>query len=99
VLLESTPRGLDLRDVREHLLRQHHVVGIHDLHATQVASKLPVLTAHVVVEDDCFRNGHLPRVLDNLQACVAEHFPVSIEHSTFQLEPAGHSEHEHAPHP
>jgi cobalt-zinc-cadmium efflux system protein len=99
VLLESTPRGLDLRDVREHLLRQHHVVGIHDLHATQVASKLPVLTAHVVVDDDCFRNGHLPRVLDNLQACVAEHFPVSIEHSTFQLEPAGHSEHEHAPHP
>lgn len=36
------------------------------------------------------------QLLDDLQACVAEHFPVSVEHSTFQFEPAPHSQHEKA---
>lgn len=98
VLLESTPVGLDLDEVRRHLLEQAHVLDVHDLHATTVASGLPVLTAHVTLEDECFTSGHTREVLDRLQACVADHFPVSIEHSTFQLEPAAHREHEHTPH-
>ncbi|MEO5833710.1 MAG: cation diffusion facilitator family transporter [Nakamurella sp.] len=98
VLLESTPRGLDLADVRAHLLEVDHVRAVHDLHASQVATGLPVLTAHIVVDDSCFNDGHLPQMLDRLQACVAEHFPVSVEHSTFQLEPATHQTHEHGAH-
>jgi cobalt-zinc-cadmium efflux system protein len=98
VLLESTPRGLDLAEVREHMLELDHVQAVHDLHASQVATGLPVLTAHVVVDDSCFQDGHVPQMLDQLQACVAEHFPVSIEHSTFQLEPAGHQKHEYGAH-
>jgi cobalt-zinc-cadmium efflux system protein len=94
VLLESTPRGLDLDDVRAHLLRVDHVHAVHDLHASQIATGLPVLTAHVVVDDVCFQNGHAPQMLDQLQACLAQHFPVAVEHSTFQLEPAGHADHE-----
>jgi cobalt-zinc-cadmium efflux system protein len=96
VLLESTPRGVDLGAVREHLLDVDHVLEVHDLHATQVATGLPVLTAHVVVEDGCFRDGHLPRLLDELQACLVDHFDVA--HSTFQFEPAGHDDHERAVH-
>ena len=98
VLLESTPRGLDLESVREHLLEVPHVVAVHDLHATQIATGLPVLTAHVVVDDGCFFDGHASAILDSLQECVATHFSVQIEHSTFQLERAEHSEHEHTTH-
>jgi cobalt-zinc-cadmium efflux system protein len=98
VLLESTPRGLDLDDVRRHLLELPHVHSVHDLHASQIATGLPVLTAHVVVDDSCFHDGHVPQVLDQLQACVAGHFPVAVEHSTFQLEPASHAAHEAATH-
>jgi cobalt-zinc-cadmium efflux system protein len=94
VLLESTPRGLDLDAVRTHLLGLPHVREVHDLHATQVSSALPVLTAHVVIEEECFRDGHAPEVLDELQACVAVHFPVQVDHATFQLEPPGHAAHE-----
>ncbi|MBA8796055.1 cobalt-zinc-cadmium efflux system protein [Friedmanniella endophytica] len=94
VLLESTPAGLDLDDVRAHIVELPHVREVHDLHATQIATGLPVLTAHVVVDPDCFYDGHVPRLLDSLQRCVAEHFPISVEHSTFQLEPAGHADHE-----
>ncbi|GMA95528.1 hypothetical protein GCM10025881_23520 [Pseudolysinimonas kribbensis] len=98
VLLESTPRGLDLDDLRTHLVALPYVDDVHDLHVTQIASGLPVLTAHVTVEPRCFEEGRAPRLLDQLQACVAEHFDVSIEHSTFQLEPAAHTAHEHVPH-
>jgi cobalt-zinc-cadmium efflux system protein len=98
VLLESTPRGLDLNSVRKHLLEQPHVRAVHDLHATQIATGLPVLTAHVVVDDECFYDGHASQILDELQECVAEHFSVAIEHSTFQLERAVHSDHEHETH-
>lgn len=96
VLLESTPAGLDLDDVREHILGVDHVVGVHDVHATLVATGLPVLTAHVVVDDSCFHDGHVPQLLDALQGCLAGHF--DVEHSTFQIEPAAHAEHEHAHH-
>jgi cobalt-zinc-cadmium efflux system protein len=96
VLLESTPAGLDLTHVRQHILGVGHVVEVHDVHATLVATGLPVLTAHVVVDDGCFLDGHVPKLLDALQQCLAGHF--DIEHSTFQIEPASHAEHEHARH-
>jgi cobalt-zinc-cadmium efflux system protein len=97
VLLESTPRNVDLGDVRAHILALPHVHDLHDVHATMVASNLPVLTAHVVVDDSCFHHGDLPRLLDRLQQCLAGHF--DLTHSTFQFEPVGHAEHEeHAAH-
>jgi cobalt-zinc-cadmium efflux system protein len=96
VLLEATPKGVDLAQVRAHLLDVAHVVGVHDLHASTVATGLPVLSAHVVVDEECFHDGHVPRLLDELQACVAGHF--DVEHSTFQFESAVHADHEHAAH-
>ncbi|KQV26249.1 cation diffusion facilitator family transporter [Yonghaparkia sp. Root332] len=88
VLLESVPRGVDLEAIRQHLLDEEHVVDVHDLHITQIATGLPVLTAHVIVEDGCFHDGHAPEITEALETCVAEHFSVAIGHSTFQLEPA-----------
>jgi cobalt-zinc-cadmium efflux system protein len=93
VLMEATPEHVDLADVRAHLLRVPHVRDVHDLHASSIASDLPVLTAHVVLEDSCFHDGHLPRLLDRMQQCLAGHF--DVEHSTIQFEPAGHAAHEH----
>ncbi|WP_085370064.1 cation diffusion facilitator family transporter [Leifsonia sp. NCR5] len=98
VLLESTPPGLDLDSVRTHMLEVPEVIEVHDLHATQIATGLPVLTAHVIVQPDTFENGKLPELLDKLQDCVATHFDISIEHSTFQFEPPQHSKHEHSAH-
>jgi cobalt-zinc-cadmium efflux system protein len=97
VLLESTPRGLELGEVREHLLQVARVRAVHDLHASQVATGLPVLVAHVVVDDACFRDGNLPALLDELQHCLAGHF--DVEHSTFQFEAGGHAGHEPSAHP
>lgn len=96
VLLEATPRGVDLAAVRRHAMAVPHVLDVHDLHASTVTSGLPVLTAHVVVETGCFADGHAPQLLDALQRCLAKDF--DVEHSTFQLEPPGHADHERATH-
>lgn len=98
VLMEFTPKGLDLDQVRAHILELDHVRSVHDLHASTIATGLPVLTAHVVLDDECFTDGHAAEMLAKLQDCVASHFTVSIEHSTFQLEPPGHAAREHAAH-
>lgn len=87
VLLEETPAGLDLADVRSHMLELPHVREVHDLHASRIDTGLPILTAHVVVDDGCFHDGHTAELLAGLRACVATHFPVCVEHATFQLEP------------
>ena len=96
VLMDFTPEELDLAQVRTHMLGVDHVEEVHDLHAWTVASGMPVLTAHVVVRDECLRDGHTEEILDRLQGCVAEHFPVRIQHATLQLEPVSHLEHEAA---
>jgi cobalt-zinc-cadmium efflux system protein len=96
VLLEAAPEGMNLEAVRAHLLSTDHVHDLHDLHAWTVTSGLPALSAHIVVDDSCFYDGHVPRLLDQLQACLAGHF--DLEHSTFQLEAAGHAGHEPGTH-
>jgi cobalt-zinc-cadmium efflux system protein len=96
ILLEAAPEGMDLEQVHAHLTGVPHVLGLHDLHAWTVTSGLPALSAHVVIEDDCFNDGHAPRLLDQLQSCLAGHF--TVEHSTFQLEAASHASHEPGTH-
>lgn len=97
VLLESTPPGLNLSEVRRHILELPGVVAVHDLHASQVSTDLPTLTAHVVVDEAALLEGGTGELLRSLQECVAEHFPIGIEHSTFQIEPQSHPG-EHATH-
>ena len=92
VLLEASPRGVDLTEVRTHMTALDGVVGVHDLHAWTITSGLPVLSAHVVVDPGVLANGRSAVMLDALQACLHGHFDVA--HSTFQLEPASHAGHE-----
>jgi cation diffusion facilitator family transporter len=92
VLLEAAPRGVDLSDVRAHILRVDGVLDVHDLHAWTITSGLPVLSAHVVVTDEALAAGHGGRVLDALCSCLGEHF--DVEHCTFQLEAVAHAGHE-----
>lgn len=94
VLMEFTPKGLDLDEVRTHIMNLDHVKDVHDLHASTVSTGLPVITAHVVVEDGCFTDGHAPKILEDVKGCVAEHFDVSVLHSTFQIETDHMQEHE-----
>jgi cobalt-zinc-cadmium efflux system protein len=96
VLLEASPRDMDLSEVRRHMTNLNGVRDVHDLHAWTITSGLPVLSAHVVVDPDVFDDGRCFSMLDLLQDCLRGHF--DVEHSTFQLEPAGHAAHERPMH-
>jgi len=96
VLLEASPRGMDLTEVRRHMTTLSGVRDVHELHAWTITSGLPVLSAHVVVDPGVMADGRCATMLDRLQDCLRGHF--DVEHSTFQLEPAGHADHERPMH-
>lgn len=82
ILLEAAPKGVDMAHVRQHILDAPGVRDVHDLHAWTITSGMPVLSAHVVLDD-----GARPEpALESLCRCLSDHF--DIEHSTFQLETA-----------
>lgn len=80
VLLEATPRGIDMAHVRQHIMDAPGVVDVHDLHAWTITSGLPVISAHVVLENGADADA----ALDSLSTCLSDDF--DIDHSTFQLE-------------
>ncbi|OCA94721.1 cation diffusion facilitator family transporter [Actinobaculum suis] len=92
VLLEGAPANISVAEVREHITGVEGVLAVHDLHLWSVGSEFPVISAHIVVEDEAFYDGRLPHLLDKVQDCLQDHF--DVEHSTFQFEPAVHSSHE-----
>ena len=93
VLLEATPRDVDLEQLREHVLSCSGVQDIHDLHVWSITSGVKVLSAHVVVHTGADPSA----VLDDLESCLRGDF--DIEHSTFQLEGEDRKRLERAGHP
>ncbi|WP_031074378.1 cation diffusion facilitator family transporter [Streptomyces sp. NRRL S-118] len=92
VLLEAAPKGVDMAEVRAHMLALPGVEDVHDLHAWTITSGMPVLSAHVVVDPSALDAVGHEKILHDLQHCLGDHF--DVEHCTFQLEPSGHAEHE-----
>jgi cobalt-zinc-cadmium efflux system protein len=90
VLMEATPKGMDLDQVRGHLEQLPGVVSVHDLHAWTITSGLVSLTAHVVVRPDRFNPEAYHELLDQMASCLSGHF--DLTHSTFQIEPADHTD-------
>jgi cobalt-zinc-cadmium efflux system protein len=84
VLLEATPKGVDLVEVERHIREAPGVLDVHDLHAWTITSGMNVVSAHVVLGPE----GRPGDVLDHLGMCLADDFDVN--HSTFQLETPEH---------
>jgi cobalt-zinc-cadmium efflux system protein len=80
VLLEATPKGVDMDHVRRHILDAPGVVDCHDLHAWTITSGMNVVSAHVILAE----RTDAAATLDALCECLSDDF--DIEHSTFQLE-------------
>jgi cobalt-zinc-cadmium efflux system protein len=96
VLTESAPRGTDVEKIRQHLLETPGVVAVHDVHVWAITSGQPVFTAHVECDAEVFERGETGAMLDQLGECLKGHF--DVEHSTFQLEPAGRADSEEHAH-
>lgn len=81
VLMESAPASIPVEEVRQCLLAEPGVRGVHCLHVWTIATGLDSVSAHVVIEDPTVTSERLAQ----LQNAVSSRFPV--EHITLQLEP------------
>ena len=95
VLLEAAPKGVNIAEVRAHILEVDGVLDTHDLHVWTITSGQAVMSAHVVVSDETLAGG-TARVLEQLHECLTHHF--DVDHCTFQIEGTGQAEREHTTH-
>jgi cobalt-zinc-cadmium efflux system protein len=86
VLMESTPKNLDVDRIRDAIVGLEGVDEMHDLHVWSITSGLDSLSAHVVVAD----HTEHAAVLRSVRQLLHDQF--HIDHITIQIEPAGFEE-------
>ncbi len=84
ILLEGTPRGMDLDTIAEEMRKIDGVNDVHDLHVWSIGSDQHALSAHVAISD--IPPSASEGILGQIRACVAEKF--HIYHTTIQFEHA-----------
>jgi cobalt-zinc-cadmium efflux system protein len=80
ILLEGTPRGIDLKAVQSSICSHEGVLGVHDLHAWTLTQGFEALSAHLVVED----MGESERLVGEIKNNLSGKF--HITHVTLQCE-------------
>jgi cobalt-zinc-cadmium efflux system protein len=80
VLLEGTPRHINLSDVEAALMGTNGVAGIHDLHVWTIASGRDALSAHISHEASVGQSELLAAVRSII------HGQFGIDHMTIQME-------------
>ena len=82
LLMEGTPRDLDVVAVTRQITRTPKVAGVHDLHVWALSSEELALSCHVVVDDISLADAeHVVRDLEH-RLCDA----FAIGHTTIQVE-------------
>lgn len=80
ILLEGTPRGIDLKAVQNSICSHKRVLSVHDLHAWTLTQGFEALSAHLVV-DNMSKSENL---IDEIKTLLSGKF--HINHVTLQLE-------------
>lgn len=82
ILLEGTPRGISLGDIRTTLSGIDGVEDVHDLHVWSLGSNSHALSSHVTIADIPPSESNL--ILDRINGVLRERF--RIYHTTLQFE-------------
>ncbi len=90
VLLEASPEGMDVEELRKHLAGIPGVTQVHDLHVWTISSGMPSLTVHAQIDAEHADEVASGVMLRRFQECTREHF--DLTHATFQLEVDGPTE-------
>ena len=82
ILLEGTPRGIDLNHIRTDMQAVSGVLNVHDLHIWSLGSQSRALACHVTIAD--IPPSESLCILENLNHVLKAHF--NICHTTIQFE-------------
>jgi len=86
ILLEATPKDIDLEELETGLRKIEGVKGLHDLHVWTLTSGVNALSVHLVIRTGLPNNA----ILKTVQDYIAKRF--NITHTTIQLEEEGHQD-------
>lgn len=84
ILLEGTPRGLSLPEIREVMQSVTGVEDVHDLHVWSLGSSSHALASHVTIAD--IPPSESNRILEEIRGALGRRF--RIHHTTIQFEHA-----------
>jgi cobalt-zinc-cadmium efflux system protein len=82
ILLEGTPRGISLTEIRTTLSTIDGVEDVHDLHVWSLGSNTHALASHITIADIPPSESNL--ILDRINVVLRERF--RIHHTTLQFE-------------
>ncbi|HWY27734.1 MAG TPA: cation diffusion facilitator family transporter, partial [Candidatus Sulfotelmatobacter sp.] len=82
ILLEATPRQMQLETIAKTIRSVDGVKGVHDLHVWTITSGLYTLSGHITVATDSISQGS--KIMEKIEAKLKESF--GIEHVTLQVE-------------
>ncbi len=85
ILLEGTPRDVNVEAMVQDITRVPGVRGVHDLHVWSLSSDLRMLSAHVLTEDMTIADG--AQVQHDINALLLNDY--GIGHTALQLECVG----------
>lgn len=85
ILLEGTPRGLSLNEIRAKMQEVEGVEDVHDLHVWSLGSQTHALSSHVTIAD--IPPSESARILDEIKSVLLRSF--HIHHTTIQFEHVG----------
>ncbi|WP_260736082.1 cation diffusion facilitator family transporter [Tunturiibacter lichenicola] len=85
ILLEGTPRNLQLGEVREAMAAVNGVLNVHDLHVWSLGSKSHALASHVTIAE--MPMSECGSILTDINCALRERF--HITHTTIQFETTG----------
>ncbi len=85
ILMEATPREINVPEMVRQMLRVPGVRDVHDLHVWSIGSGLTMMSCHVRIDDQPLCDGL--RIVDHLDRLLADRFAIS--HSTIQPETTG----------
>ena len=85
ILLEGTPRGLTLSDIRAKMREVEGVEDVHDLHVWSLGAQTHALSSHVTIAD--IPPSESARILDEINGVLLRSF--HIHHTTIQFEHVG----------
>jgi cobalt-zinc-cadmium efflux system protein len=85
ILLEGTPRSLQLGEVRKAMAAVEGVLDVHDLHVWSLGSQSHALASHITIAE--MPMSECSSILDGINCALRERF--HITHTTIQFETTG----------
>ena len=82
VLMEATPKDIDIKKLVDNLKRITGVRDVHDVHVWSVSPEKHMMSCHVLIDD--LRTSEADTIRSKIEKVLNEQF--NIEHATLQME-------------